>query len=99
MPMNEEQQREYWRDKQRESRARRKRKQEASKVPPIILRSTTRPFVPAHPAAINANVSCRASMEEIAALGPERCAAFMNGVASVISVLYPRTPVGGQHIR
>jgi hypothetical protein len=50
------------------------------------------------PDGINVDVSCRASLEEIAALGPSRCLAFMNGVAIVLSVLNPLTPVGRQNM-
>lgn len=53
-------------------------------------------YIPPRPDGFGVNVSCKASLEEIAALGPSRCIAFMNGVARVIAVLNPQTPVGGQ---
>lgn len=49
-------------------------------------------YVPPRREEINVNVSCKASLEEIAALGPVRCMAFMNGVAQVLSALNPPRP-------
>lgn len=90
--MNQTEQREYWRIKQRESRARRRAKKNGQPLPRVVAppKVSAPRFNPAPAYGINANVSCRASMEEIAALGPAGCIAFMNGVASVISVLASR---------
>jgi hypothetical protein len=86
--MNQQEQRAYWRQKQNESRERRRAKKRGIQVPPPAPHRRPMYIAPIPP-AVSVNVSCNASIEEIAALGPVRCHAFMNGVASVISLLKP----------
>ena len=40
-----------------------------------------------HPPAVRLGVECRASADEIRALGPERAVAFMAGIASVLTAM------------
>lgn len=82
--------RKYNRIKQRESRARRRPNNSQPKATATLA---TGPFTPSPNAPrsqITANVQCKASIEEIAALGAVRGAAFMSGVARVIAAMSHR---------
>lgn len=83
--MDQAQQRKYWRDKQRESRERR-RLRAANKNAPATLPARVLPSLQAPPAIVG-NVRCKVSVEEIAALPYPQRTAFMLGVSEVIGVL------------